>query len=279
MSKKLDEKKSPNVLVTILCIALIIAMFFVGWFAGGKTYELENKIVENVSEKEDNKKEEKDIELVALRDDLIDKVGDLERLGLSSNNVVYMTGSIYSSDITSVDISDELKLYNVLQGLYGELVRRSPVTTNYNFGSLEIYIDSMTQIDVSLVESEYKKLYGNTTINHKGFDSKCPMFIYDSVNKKYYGDAQCGGTSSAGVLPYVNRVTTMGNEAYVYVSLGTWQESNVYTDFERTKLYKSNVIDHNNIVNESNYQDFSQYKYTFVNEDGNYIFKSLNKIK
>ena len=43
--EEIVEKKTPNVWVTILCIVLIIAMFFVGWFAGGKTAELEDKII------------------------------------------------------------------------------------------------------------------------------------------------------------------------------------------------------------------------------------------
>ena len=236
---------------------------------------------------------EKDVELASLRDDLTNKVkmlgriwydGDL-KLWPDAEERGYREGDIYIKNIESSQISNDIKLYNVLEGLYIEYYGRSPVTTNYNFGSMEVYKDHMVQLDESLVETEYKKMYGNDSIVHKSFNNQCPMFIYDDVNNKYYGDAQCGGVTGVGILTYVNKVTTMDNDAYVYVSLGswevteTWPNNNIYTNYERTKLYKDNVTNYENFINESNYKDFSEYKYTFVNEDGNYIFKSLERIK
>ena len=83
---------------------------------------------------------------------------------------------------------------------------------------------------------------------------------------------------------YINRITTKGNNAYVYVNLGVlnYVESKVYTEYEAKNLYDGAIDDFDmksEVINESNYKDFSEYKYPFVNEDGNYIFESLKRIK
>ena len=138
-NKKVEEKNTPNVWVTILCIALIIAMFFIGWFAGGKTAELEDKTIDKATEKEEKKKEEKvekDVELVSLRDDLTEKVVILEALG----------DNIYARDIENAQISNDSKLYNILGKLYRDYYNESPVTTNYNFGNLESNKNYIVQI-------------------------------------------------------------------------------------------------------------------------------------
>ena len=96
--EEIVEKKSPNVFVTVLCIVLIIAMFFVGWFAGGKTAELEDKIIDKATEKEEKKKEEN-----------VDKEKEVEikELDLTKclNNTQNEYSSPYKNDKSCYDMS------------------------------------------------------------------------------------------------------------------------------------------------------------------------------
>jgi len=285
--KKVEEKKTPNVLITIIGIAVIFLMLIVGWYAGGRFAETEDKFVNGKIEEKESKKEkevEKEIELVALRDDLSDKVALMESIHVfDSKHNGYAV--IYSKDIKSSDISDDEKLFSILDDLENEYYNNG-VTTDYDFGISTLDQFTLTQLDVKMVENEYKKLYGNDEIKHKSLEGNlyCPGMIYDSKNNKYYsGVGACGyGGFPESPFTYINRMTTKGNNAYVYVNFGVYDTSNnnIYTDYEKTKLYKTeNDVELENYITKDNYEDFSEYKYTFVKEDGNYIFKSVERVK
>lgn len=277
-SNNSEKKSKSNLLMIIICIIITIVMFFVGVFVGKIHYEPEVRIVDEVITEED-------VTLEALRNDLVNKVNILERISQRTGfelwpeekNRYYSSGDIYIKDTDITQIPNELKLYTVLENLYYYDLGKSYVTTNYDFGSMSMYKNIFTQLDVEKVEKEYKYLFGNTTISHKKFDG-CPSFIYDSVNNKYYGSSECGGTSAGGIVTYVNKVTSTDDEAYVYVSLGSAVDGKFYTDFEMTKEYTANV-ENGLVINENNYKEFSEYKYTFVKEKGNYIFNNIKKIK
>lgn len=153
MSKKIEEKKSPNVWVTILGIVLIIAMFFVGWFAGGKTAELEEKIIDKATEEKDKKKEEKNVEK--------EKEVEIKELDLTkclNNTEIQYSNPNQSQENTwfSAEINDDKK----------------SVTVTVNWDEL---IDNSFQ----------KTSTGMKTYQAKGFDKKIKKVYIDGFGQDY----------------------------------------------------------------------------------------------
>ena len=82
------------------------------------------------------------------------------------------------------------------------------------------------------------------------------------------------------IIYYNQKYTYKDNEYYIYQNDGikTFLDGNVYGDINyRNYLMKVNESD-NNIINESNYNKFSEYKLTFSLENNNLIFKSIDKL-
>lgn len=99
--------------------------------------------------------------------------------------------------------------------------------------------------DVSNISVNY---FGDSTVNHKSFDV-CFGYIYDNnTNNYYYIEPQCGGSNQDSAYAYINKYTVKDDEA------------------------------NNFRINESNYKEFSEYKYTFKKDNkGNYYFVSLKE--
>ena len=284
-----NKNKKSSKLLVVLCIFIFIVTFVLGWKFGGVIFEMFDSKDEEVVDKSEQKEKVVEVESndeifndkIKGKINMIEKISSLNPLPLWPNiETGYREGDIYIKDVANSDIAAELKLYNILENLLFEYNRKSPVTTNYDFGDLNAYKEVITQLDVQLVEEEYIKLYGTKDFSHKDF-SGCPMFIYDSVNKKYYGSAECGGASTVFLNTYVNRITTKGDEAYAYVSLGAinLEENCVYTNYERTFKYNGQVADYyGDIINKDNYKEFSEYKYTFTKDKDNYYFTSVERL-
>ena len=106
--------------------------------------------------------------------------------------------------------------------LYFKYMGKSPVTTDYDFGvSFPIDASFATQIDVSEVEKLYVSVFGSKDYKHEKLEFKCPSFIYDEKNAKYYGISGCGGAQFSYISKYVNRITVEGDKLFAYVSVGS----------------------------------------------------------
>ena len=286
------QKKNLNGLLVFLLVIVSLLLIGCGVYiiydkAFDKDTVVESGEKNSSSTVENGNQNVEETEKVSNDTDFNDKISKkiyvLELIDSLNNNSVYRNYDIYSRSVTNSDISLDDKLFNVLENLYIEYSGKSSVTTNYDFGAAGSNGVEFTQLDVALVEQELKNLYGHGIDSslHKDM-GKCPMFIYDSVNKKYYASAQCGGASSYVVDTYINKITTKGNYVYAYVSLGvvSYDGSNIiYTDYERTKIYDSkNNTSSSDVINKDNYKQFSEYKYTFAKDRDNYYFNSIEKI-
>ena len=116
----------------------------------------------------------------------------------------------------------------------------------------------------------------------------CFMFYYDaSISTYFWVSTSCGGATASSVLAYKNNFTTKDNLAYVYVNYGIIDpvdttSANIYKDLEKVSIYQGNVafLEANNFrIDASNYQNFSQYKFTFNKDsNNNYYFTKLEKV-
>lgn len=283
----MKEKKQNKGMIVIIVILVLALLGTTGYIVYDKFLKEEvNVSKENKNNSQyENVEKEKEVTDSLLKEGLSLKIAMLEKIS-NTETEKYRSGYIYKKDISNSEINSDTKLYNVLQNLYHENEGLIPVTTNYDFKELEPYKSVATQIDVSLVTERYNDLYGERVVDHKNLDG-CPMFIYDAENSKYYGMAECGGTSSTYLKSYNNKYTQLKDDFYVYVSVASItyndQEGNstVYTDYEMQNKYKDvTIAEVENIINSSNYKDFSEYKYTFTkNKNGNYIFSSIERVK
>lgn len=144
-----------------------------------------------------------------------------------------------------------------------------------------------------------KKMFGSTITKPEKIES-CPSYFYDAKNKNYNRPSpRCGGTSPDSVKSYKSKFEEEGNEAHVYVSFaylvlsGTNSVLDTYTvykDFdildkslgkvEYKEKYKEKVTSPDLfILDKKNYQDFSEYKFTFKKANNNYHFVKVEQTK
>lgn len=238
-----------------------------------------------VYDKVSNQKlEEEDITSYDIKKALDKKIDILE---IDYDLDIYRYARIYENNsITNEELDETDKLFKILAKIYGEKDNYSaPITTDYDFGSMENYKDTMVQINQEEVEELYYSVFGTRNFTNKKVNG-CPMFIYDQLNKKYYGSAQCGGTTTNFLSIYKYKYTYGDNSYYVYLSLGSAKVNenengfSCYRDYEMTNSFECPSVSNHDIVTEDNYEEFSQYKYTFVkNENGDYAFSKLERIK
>lgn len=285
-----NNDNSNKLLVVIIVILTVALVGTIGYI----TYD---KIVLNdkgtTEEKEESKKDEnvveKKVEDSTLIADIERKIETLTSIDETSDDGAYNHFYIYKNGIKSNELSTDRKLYSVLEKNYDENRYSSPVTTNYDFSSFagaehaESYKQFFTQLDVSKIEEDYYNVYGEKVSSHKDFEA-CPTFLYDSQNSKYYGGKECGDPWGIAIRTYTNKMVSKGNNIHAFVNIAmiildtNSGANNIYTDYDRTNLYSDTVTDFNNVINESNYTQFSEYKFTFTKDKtGNYYFTSVEK--
>ena len=117
----------------------------------------------------------------------------------------------------------------------------------------------------------------------------CPDYYYNSTYDFYYESSLgCGGTGPHYGSYYKNKYTIQGDHAYVYISAGTFtaEDDKVYCDIldEKSKTNPPKVCDESSSPNEfkiddTNYQDFAQYRFVFNQADnGTYYFVKVEKL-
>ena len=148
-------------------------------------------------------------------------------------------------------------------------------------------------IDGDLVASKYQDVFGKELARETS--DNCYTYKYDSTYDFYYQNpiGGCGGTSPYKTSHYKNKYTVAGNNAYVYmyVALSDAETNNVYCDvaFLNTsgpfdlssdaKVCAPLPADGSFTLNESNYQDFTEYRFVFNKADnGTYYFEKVEKL-
>lgn len=293
--KEVKEKKNKGIIATLI-ILIIIILGLIGYIVYDKGISFTKEKVEEKKEKNNKKviEEEKDITDTTIISNLDQKIAYIDNISSSdsksnsrNNRYAFRNGEISDFGDIFNNFNDDLKLRIVLDSLLDlkqfESVKdkNNPLIKDYIVGFSESMV---SQISVSKVEEQYQKFFGNNVSEHKSF-GECFSYKYDQENKLYFRmEPQCGGTNPNPIYSYKNRYSVKGNEAYVYVNYGSGMlGSNIYKDIMNKEIYKSNVSDEiisNFKIDSTNYQDFSEYKFTFEKDkNNNYYFKSLERIK
>lgn len=153
-------------------------------------------------------------------------------------------------------------------------------------------------ISLANVEKEMKNIYGQTfDIDYQSIMEDI-NYIYDTDTKRFYELCTSRHVGSDFIDTYVYNFEIEQDNAYIYLAVSYGNEEpvvengettdktkvTIYTDYKKDNLYKSYIYDGNSnsdmfLLDESNYKDFSLYKYVFKKNHDNYYFDSLERIK
>lgn len=306
----MQEKKNNTGLIIILMIFILISIVLLGYIAydKGLIFSKDVKQTDNVKENETNKEAELADEYV--KNDIENKINNIVTFGRASstkaNEQYFNMDGINNS--TLLNLSNENKAFIVLNSLSGQYnnlstdqrtIALDELKTN-NQAADNALLDILTVVPSSLVEQEYKKYFGSE-INNISLKAStmCPNYIYGDSSKTYYRLSECGGTAYAVILVYTNKYTKKNDEIYAYTNLGAIHpdydnqiDGKVYKDImsyeesealKSEKLYKSNMSFEDSSkfkIDESNYKDFQEYKFTFTKgENGIYHFTKVEKVE
>ena len=158
--------------------------------------------------------------------------------------------------------------------LVGSIVVDNKAFTNPNY------------VDLKDVKEEYIKIYGqkdafnpemvnNITKYDIKYDSKREKFVYTLPEIDHFATF------------YLEKINTTTTEVTAYVRVGfieyKFYRYNLYTERDlKTQIAKYNSVEYKKgkIINEDNFKQFKQYRYTFVKEEetNNLIFKQIDLI-
>lgn len=156
-------------------------------------------------------------------------------------------------------------------------------------------------IDANIVAQKYLDVFGKELVYSQIMNDKyCPVYSYSVANNVYYLDPRggCGGTSPYDNYYYKYKYTVQGNNTYVYVAATTVSpDTSENAQVNSDDIVYCDVVkyyaDSNNkpevcttiaeadafTINDSNYQDFAQYRFVFHKADnGTYYFEKVEQL-
>ncbi len=298
MSNNSEQNNGTNKVVELVVIIIIMFAGIFAFFFYEKGYFDLKKITDDLKDKtqETDKDTEINITNYALKNDLLEKIDYLTGYDSSSNfayaynfknNINGPYGDFFNN------FTEDMKLYTVLTYLSKEGKFSRLSSENESNPLISIYTSlpnvEIKQIDGKKVNEEYKLFFGKDIATYKSLDG-CPMFPYDNdLNIFFWYTPQCSESTSGIVYAFANKFSFNGDYAYVYVSYGSaknYESKDKYTIYKNLgekDSYESNITVEeamNFEIDESNYKDFLEYKFTFKKDsNGNYYFEKVEPTK
>lgn len=213
------------------------------------------------------------------------KISSTSELHYFMNKLIYAFDKLEKKDITTENATTAIVSFT--ENKNGFFDKNELASTT--IGKFEQSGDNNLEfeyVSVDDIKQDYTSLFGFDKVSTKTIAYRCEDYIYDEKINAFVMYANGCGTAGPIAVPktYIYDITEDNNNVYVYLAYGVSgvNEKNqyvAYTDYTMNKKYTSNVTK-DFTINESNYQDFSKYKYTFTkNNDGTYTFSAFNLLK
>lgn len=174
-------------------------------------------------------------------------------------------------------------------------VKQHIATTSLDVNAYEqdLYKNA-TIIDANYVRERYQNLFGES-LDSKDYSLFCSSYLYYQ-EKDLYIDPNiggCGGYSPNRYFLYKEKFTQNDNldKAYAYVRVGNLYRYDIDAICEiRNDIEENSKVitsysssdcpsDSENLINSSNYQNFTPYRFVFdKNDDGTYHFSKVEKL-
>ena len=259
--------------------------------------------------------EETEITDTLLKKDLDKKIAIL--FNVDNTDPTFATGrgiGYYDEELFhNGDLSERAKVNSLIRHtltmkpLNEQEVLAALAQTGYSGDNEKYFRQELAEgVSKDVVIQKYKEVF-NKEIIPNDYGSACGGYRYNSQYGFYYDDVLgCGGMTPYERFYYKNRYTTDDNHAYVYTStaflaptFGTNPEGQntegapyyVYCDIafleepavsEDAKVcatYNSDDEARSFTLNESNYKDYSNYRFVFdKGEDDKYYFNKVEKL-
>ena len=281
------EKKTTNKSLVVLCTVLIIIIIalvgFIGFTLGSKTTHLPK--AENPTEE----KEEVETEItdIAVIKELSRKIN---MILASDNSTDYTESKAWSNSIFEYKYLKQPLTTEEKEKIATSVVEWEAPTAG-NSGT----------VPENVLHGLYKELFGEEISAKIEILGKCEQIKYDATTQKYIRTT--GGCGGAGyynsIRSYKSKYTKKNDERYVYMSIAhvqpndyTQRNFTVYKDYDFDaatyqnsfkNIYKTLSSSYEGEifkVDSTNYQDFSEYKFTFKKAtNNNYYFVSVEQTK
>lgn len=295
-----NENKNKGNVLLIIIIVLLVVLISIGGVLVYRSYSNNNgansnninndvndkeenpNIDENNNSENSNNKDENVIKNLNMDSDLVDiivnKLNYFSRIEFNHSEMGSSGGRfglLYKKDKLLIkDLPAEIRMDYVVESF--------DLENDAKFDGINKYT-----IDKDKFKNKYIELMGrNVNIELVNYDWKCPGATIDDNNIIIL--MACGETWGPAYQIYKKYTKAEKNtdEIYLYekisiVDQNSFDESNkvdVYSDLEHNKLVANNV-EETEIFSSKYIDKFSEYKYTFKLEDGNYIFYSVEKVK
>ena len=309
-----SSKNSKVILIIMLILLLIIVILSIllvknPFNKDSNADKNDNGSVENNNDGQVEDKETKLTDTIKINH-VKELVGVLEDIPFDISNVHISDNKRYINDKKSIYALENAKLSDITNTMATKALLHYTFFTSYakstpafripiNGVPIEEFKEcggssSLYAVYIDNIKPLYKELFNlndiDLTVTETGLNIGSVKYLYNSKEDLYYMCAGGGGGgTSANPETYIYDVTEDNKNIYAYVAYGakdyeggSGSELTYYTDYTLTNEYTKEVKtdEDGNFINETNYQDFDKYKYTFTkNSDGTYTFSNITKIK
>lgn len=249
-------------IIILLLIGVIVYFGYCLWDAQYFSF-MKSKKVTTVSKQNNNE----EIEEVIVKDKawyianygyLLDNI----KLDLSYDNpnIYYL----YTSNFDKSNMKDTIKLNLVYK-----------------------FIENKNETDYSYTISEddmknaYTKLFGNLdNYNPTSFTVGCMQYYYNNIESIYTAyKFNCDSTNPLQIKEEIKDMYEDNGKIVIETVMGVFDQNSKYL-FNYSNLYTAVAIDFDENKSVLEYEDkLNVYKYIFYNNNGNYYFESIEKIK
>ena len=254
-----EKKKSP--VGTILLVIIIILLMGACLIGGYLIHEMQDKKDnkgDNVTTVDDNTKEPTQ-KVYDVTDETVSNLIEKYRVGFDCARLEVFTND---KKVTANDISNDVA-YEVAVFNKNDVFTKDTVTVEEATKEVQKYFGKDYKFDPDSLKERK-----GTCISH----------YYDKANKQFvHQETACGGTCGPRTSYKLTKaVETDGVlELNTKVIFASWDKATegYYSDYQKT-----NKIGTFEEYNELIYDKGSTYKFTFKNEDGNYVFVSSEQV-
>lgn len=254
------EKKKGRLLLVICFIVIMILCGGLGYFLGTSDLINPKHVKEDSTNKEVRNSKKKCPEQIAAYDEVA--IGNVDNV---INNILPICDNeefFFNDKKVTVDDIDQLRAYATV---------------------MKSYTNNKDDIPASQIKEDAKKIFGkdyNLKPSAELCNKMCSNYYYDAESDTFkYREPACGGACGPDGADYsiskavVDEDNLIIDLKVVFIDSDDSYTPIYYTDFAHTKRIE-NAYEHLDRMKQG-----SNYRFTFKNEDGNYVFVSSEPIK
>jgi len=281
MNNNMDES-GVNRSVVIFLLTICVISLGLGIFANYRLIKINRDNNKQVEKKKEEKKKKDNNVITKNEDNTKELIMDKQIVlnNYTSSQYLFKDSQIYEKDSTNEELDSSKKLVAVLYTLSFD--KRVFESINEElYPNIKLSGEGTTSVIPAIkVKELYNDVFGeelDTSISLP--ETVAKNFSYNSEYDVYVEYGGFGGTCSNSTLTYDYDYKKEDNKYYVYTAVAYEYECpySIYKNPNKQDQYEYDGDSFE--LNDKNYKDFNQYKITYVDNNGNYVFEKIEKIK